>query len=149
LRTRFNPRSRIGRGLVSVAPWLDIVLVLLFFVLIDRRLVLQPGTVVSLPTAGFEEGERPNLVAVAFSVRGVNGGPHKDVVFFDDERFLLGEREQVQKFKTVLAQEAREHPDAALTIQADAAMPHGTVMQLMRMARDVGIPRVNIAARPR
>ena len=148
LRTRFNPKSRIGQGLIGLSPWLDIVLLVVFFGLLEHRLVLQPGVLITLPRGAFEQGARPSLVAVAFAVRGVNGGPNKEVVFFDDERFLLGDWGQVQKLKTALATRSREHPGAALTIQADAALPHGMVMRLMQMARDVGIPLVNVATRP-
>ena len=43
LRTRYFPKSRIGQGLISVAPWVNIVLLLIFLLLLDRKSVIQPG----------------------------------------------------------------------------------------------------------
>jgi biopolymer transport protein ExbD len=42
----------------------------------------------------------------------------------------------------------REHHDANLIVQADQQVPHGTVVQVMNMALEVGIKQVNIATRP-
>jgi biopolymer transport protein ExbD len=113
LRTKYVPRSRIGQGLISVAPWVDVVLLIVFFLLVGSRVVLQPGVVVALPEGPFTEGTRPGLIAVVLSVGG-EGGRREEIVFFDDERFRMGD-----------------------------------VRQLMHMATDAGMRRVNLAEKPR
>ena len=69
LRTRFIPKSRIRTGLVSMSPWLDFVLILIFFLFAESRIVLQPGVVVELPTASFSEGVAPGMVATVVAAR--------------------------------------------------------------------------------
>lgn len=148
LRTRYYPKSRIGQGMISMAPWVDIILLIIFFVIMDAKLVLQPGVIVELPTAPFTEGSHSGLIAVVLSVRGPEAGGRKEIVFFDDERFLVEDKEQMQGLKRAFAARVREHPDADLDVRADRRVSHGTVMAIMNMAREVGIKKVNVAERP-
>jgi len=146
LRTRFFPKNRIGQGLMSVAPWFDILLLLGLFVLIDSKFVLQPGVVVDLPRGPFIAGARPGLVAVIMSVGG-QAGPGEEIVFFDDERFLAGQDAQMKALEKAFAENIRRHPSAWLTIQADKSVSHGTIMRMLRMAQDVGVAEINVASR--
>jgi biopolymer transport protein ExbD len=149
LRTRYFPKSRIGHGLVSLAPWLNLVLLLFLFLMLDKRIVLQPGVVVDLPEAPFTQGTHIGLVAVILSVSAPDGSGRQELVFVDDERFLVSEQEQVESLRRALALRRRQHPDAALVLEADRAVPHGVVMRVLRIANEVGIRRINVAARPR
>ena len=150
LRTRFSPKSRIGQGLVSMAPWMDVVLLLILFILLDGRLVLQPGHVVELPRAPFTEGTRPGLVAVILPAgsTGTGGGGREDMVFFDDERFMVRDAEQLQSLKQALVRGMQRRDEDVLVIQADRRVPHGTVQQIVQVAIEAGLRKVNIAAEP-
>lgn len=148
LRTRFIPRSRIGQGLVSMGPWIDIVLLIIFFLLLNSKLVLQPGTVVELPRARFRDGTHSGMVAVVLSVSGTSQRDGEDIVFFDDERFLFGNAEQKRNLQQAFAKRTRERPDTGLIIQADKNVAYGTVVDIMNMALDVGVEQVNLAVRP-
>jgi len=149
LRTRYVPKSRIGQGLVSMAPWVDILLLVVFFLMLNSKLLLQPGVIVDLPAAPFVEGSSPVLVAVVLSVGETeNSRPRRQIVFFDDERFLAGSAEQMARLKHAFAVRAGNDPDQDLVIEADRDVPHGLVIDIMNMALEVGIRRVNIAARP-
>lgn len=144
LRTRYYPKSRIGQGLISVGPWVDIVLLIIFFVLLlDSKVVLQPGVIVELPEAPFTEGSRLELIAVVLSA-----GASQEIVFFDDERFLVRQEEQLRSLGQAFAARVWEYPDAILVIQADRRVPHGTVMNIINLALEVGIKKVNVAERP-
>lgn len=147
LRTRFFPKSRLGHGLVSVAPWLNIVLLLIFFALLGDTFMLQPGVVVELPSGPFREGIRSRLVAVILSIDSGVGRARDEIVFFDDERFLVKDEKQMTGLKDAFARRSREHHDAGLVIHADADVRHGTVVRMLDMARDVGIKRVGMATR--
>jgi len=148
LRTRYYPKSRIGQGLVSIAPWIDIVLLVAFFIHLESRLILQPGVVVELPKAPFRNGSRFGLTAVIMSVKGAQEGKSQEMVFFDDDRFLVDDEEQMQGLKEALASRAEEHPDDNLAIQSDHRVPHGTVVDIVNMALEVGIQKVNVGTRP-
>ena len=147
LRTRFSPKSRIGQGLVSMAPWMDVVLLMLLFFLLQSKLVLQPGIVVELPSAPFTEGSRPGLVAVILSVGSGQRAERQDVVFFDDERFLVGQNDELDGLKNAFRGSLKQHADDVLILQIDQHVPHGTVQRVVRVARDAGIARVNVATR--
>jgi biopolymer transport protein ExbD len=148
LRTRYFPRSRIGQGLISLCPWTDLVLLLVLFLLIDARIVLQPGVVVELPPAPFLDGTQMGLVAVVLSVDNPGVAERQEIVYFDDERFLADNPEQMHRLQLVLALRSHERPDAALVIQADRRVTHGTIMDLANLARGVGLKKVNVAVRP-
>ena len=148
LKARFFPKNRIGQGLISIAPWLDIVLLVVAFALLDGRLVLQQGVRVELPAAQFEEGTRHGLVAVLLAVEQAGSAEREEIVFFDDERFLVRDADQMAQFKRALRLRAAKRLEKGLVIQADQAVRHGTVVNLMSAALEVGVDRVNVATRP-
>jgi len=148
LRTRFFPKSRIGQGLISIAPWLDLVLLVIAFAMLDNKLVLRPGVRVELPEAPFSEGTRYGLVAVVLAVPQAGKEPLREIVFFDDERFLVEDPGQMAQFKSSLAERAEERLEKGLIIQADRAVRHGTVVGIMNAALEVGVRSVNVATRP-
>ena len=145
LRTRFFPKSRIGQGLISMAPWVNILLLIILFVLLDTKLVVQPGRVVELPDVPFFDGTRSLMTAVV--VAGQTAVPADDVVFFDDVPYSLGKVAHVDMLRNALSRYSARHADADLVIQADHRASYGTVMKLIEMARAVGIARVNLASR--
>ncbi|NQU40150.1 MAG: biopolymer transporter ExbD [Lentisphaerae bacterium] len=149
LRTRYTPKSRLGHGMVSMAPWLDFVLILFIFLLMNQRLVLQPGVVVSLPKAEFTQGTRVGLVAVVLSMANAGTGQREQIVFFDDERFLVKSESQMQGLALAMSARLKEHPDAALVLQSDEDVPQGTIVELVSIAGGVGIQKINVAIRPR
>ncbi|MBN1557938.1 MAG: biopolymer transporter ExbD [Lentisphaerae bacterium] len=147
LRTRFLPRSRLNRGLIGAAPWVDIVLLLIFFLLVDSKLVLQPGVRVDLPRAPFREGAAFGMTAVVLSVGG-EGGARREIVFFDDERFLVSDENQMRGLRSAFASRARRQENPGLIIQADKSVRHGTVVNVMNMALEAGVEQVTLAVEP-
>jgi biopolymer transport protein ExbD len=148
IRTRYFPKSRIGSGLISIAPWLNVVLLMIFFLLIDRKYVLEPGVVIELPKAPIEGGSPFGLTAVILSIKGTEKGEREEIVFFDDVRYRLKQEEQRRRLQRAFAGHLREGQEVTLVIQADRGVSHGIVVDLMNMAMAAGIDKVNIAARP-
>ncbi|MBT3191187.1 MAG: hypothetical protein HN341_01400 [Verrucomicrobia bacterium] len=142
LRTRFVPKSRIRSGLVSMSPWLDLVLLLIFFLAAEPRITLRPGVVVDLPSASFDEGVESGMIATVLALSGP-GGP-SEIVFFDDEPYDVEDGDRLGELKTALADYRKTHSDTALTLYADRRVAHGTVSALIQMARSVGVERVNM-----
>lgn len=147
LRTRYIPKSRVGHGVVGVAPWFDIVLLLIFFVLLDGKLVLQPGVVIELPETSMSDGFRSELRAVVMSAEGIGSGPREETIFFNDERFIVKDAEQMTKLRNRLAKRSASYPESGLIILADSHVQHGTLVKMFNMAREIGIKRVNIASK--
>jgi len=149
LRTRFSPKSRVGQGLVSMAPWIDIVLLFFVFLFIDGKFVLQPGAVIELEEAEFVDGLRPGEMLVVTSVKASKKGARDEMVFFDDVRFLVAQEEQMSGLQEAFRRTVRKRPETGLTIHADKQVEHGTIMRLLSMAKRAGIKRVNLASRQR
>jgi biopolymer transport protein ExbD len=149
LRTKFHPRTRIGQGFVSVGPWIDVILLLGFFCLANSQLVLQPGVTVRMPETAYRQGAASQLIAVLLSVPGSESGARReDIVFFDDERFVLASAEQKRQLEQALAARHQEHPESDLVVHCDERVSHGSVVRIMDLAMDVGIRNVHMATRP-
>jgi biopolymer transport protein ExbD len=145
IRTRFVPKTRIRSGLVSMSPWLDLVLLLIFVVFIESRIVLQPGIVVDLPETAFIEGAEPGMVVVVTMIDGPEG--KSEIIFFDDESYVMGNRRRMDELKAEIRDYRRDRRNTSLTLYADNRVAHGTVTRLVQMARDVGVEQVNIGSR--
>lgn len=150
LRTRFFPKSRIGQGLISLAPWLNVGLLLMFFVVVFSRVVVQPGYVVDIPEAPrFVDGLRPLITAVVLSLEKTRGADREEVVFLDDVRFEIAKEKHWERLKQALGESLRGSPRAELTILSDSRVRYGTLVQLITLAKDVGVEKVNLAYRER
>jgi biopolymer transport protein ExbD len=145
IRTRFVPKSRIRSGLVSMSPWLDLVLLLIFVLFIESRIVLQPGIVVDLPETAFVEGAEPGMVVVVTMIDGPEG--KSEIIFFDDESYVMGNRRRMDELKAEIRDYRRDRRNTSLTLYADNRVAHGTVTRLVQMARDVGVEQVNLGSR--
>ena len=148
LRQKYFPRSRLVQGLVSGAPWVNLVLLMVMFLALERRVLLQPGVVVDLPSAAFSDGSPPGLVAVILHASGMPDKPAREIVFFEDERFFTDSTEQMENLRRALEKQLREKPEARLVILADRRVPHGTVVGVVNLARQAGLRSVNVAVRP-
>lgn len=146
LRTRFSPKTRVGQGLISAAPWLNIVLLVIFFILVESRIVIQPGVIVNLPTAPFSNGSVPALTAVILATPD-HTGSSDTMVFFDDDRFLMDTPAHRQNLAARLTHAIRTRNTETLVLYADQHIPHGVVMDLTELARSAGIRKINMAIR--
>jgi biopolymer transport protein ExbD len=148
LRTRYFPKNRIGHGFLIISPWINIVLLLLYLVLLDKHLVVQPGVMLDLPRAPFLEGSAPGMNIVVIAVKPVSGQPAEDIAFFDDVRFRVTQPHRRDALREALREGHIRHDRSSLVIQADQAVSAGTMMLIMNLAQEVGIERVNLATRP-
>ncbi len=145
LRTRFVPKSRMRNGLTSVAPWLDMVLIVFFFLFIESKVVLRPGTIIELPTATFTEGVSDGMVVVVMSMK--DPARKSEVVFFNDESFRMDNPARMQALRDAFQKYLSNHDTTTMTIYADAAIEHGSLTKLIDLSRDIGLERVNFATK--
>ncbi|MFC1452338.1 ExbD/TolR family protein [Verrucomicrobiota bacterium] len=147
LRMRYFPRSRVGHGMMVMAPWFDVIFLIIFFLLLGSRLAIQPGMMVDLPVAPFKSGSRSPLVAVVFSVKAGAPGRREEIVLFNDDRFVLDREGHRGRLRDALSDGHRRNAGAGLIVSADSLVRHGTIVELLNMAREEGITEVNIASR--
>lgn len=146
MRMRYVPRKRLRYAFPTLAPWMDLVLLLLYLLLIQSRLVLQPGTVVELPAGRGDVGLFSSVVAVA----AVSGSAQNPVyqVYFNDERYLLDDQDRRNALREALFESRQRSGETSLTLYADQRLGHRYVTMLLQMAREAGIQRVNLAVQP-
>lgn len=148
LRTRYLPKSRVGHGLVAMAPWLDFALLTVCFLFLHGNIVLQQGMVVDLPETSFFAGLHTGIRVVVLSVEESSSpGTRSEIVFFNDERFAVDNLSRMRQLQDQIASAAENHPDSPLVLQADRNVKHGTLALLLNIAQEVGIKEVNMATR--
>lgn len=146
LRMRFIPRARLGQGLVAMGPWVDLVLLLMFYVILSSQFIVQPGVVIDLPEGKVMDGARLGMTLVVLApVAHSAGGGH--VVFFNDKRFLTDRPEHIERLQREIEMRAQRLPGSGVTIQADHMVEHGIIVKLVELARESGVKSVNIATR--
>lgn len=132
-RRRFSATHRPVRALLQVAPWVNVVLLLLLFFMVNSSYVVQPGVRLQLPLAPFTDGARYGSLVVTI--------PQEGMFFFADQRLTLdGLASELQKA-------GREQPDTSLVIEADRRVSHGTLVQVYHMALGAGLRDVLWATR--
>ena len=148
LRMRYVPRSRLGQGLVSLAPWLNLVLLIAFVLLLKGNYIVEPGVVVELPRTPMRDGSAPRLVAIVLSLETETPGVREEIVVFNDQRFRLDDAEHQERLKSAIAAEAQRRKTGTLVLEADRHVEHGTLVSLYGMAREIGLDEVDLAAQP-
>jgi biopolymer transport protein ExbD len=147
LRTRYFPRSRIGQGAIAVAPWANLLLLMLMFFLMSDKIVVQPGITIDVPAAPLSEGTPFGLVAVVLSVDAREEDSGGEIVFFDDERFRVADAARMRDLRNAFAKRVRDRAGETLVVHADRQVRHGTVVAIVNMAREAGLRRINVAER--
>jgi len=146
MRTRYVPGVRIRQGLLSMAPWFDLAMIILYLVLLQARIVLQPGVVVELPSGRSSPGLYSPLIAVAVTVGSLRASVVK--VYFDNEQYVLDEPGRREALVDALVAKRLQRDETSLTLYADRRIETRHLTQLMQMAQAAGLQRVNLGIQP-
>ena len=133
LRRRFRQQHLLRRTLLEPAMWVDCVLLILMFFVLQSAFVLQPGVVVDLPAAPMVGGAPYGSLVVTLSQEGQ--------LYFDDQRM------SVDAFGEALARATRREPGATLVIEADARVRHSELVRVYDLAVRTGVRQVVLATR--
>ena len=125
--------SRRRSGLFHVVPWINILLLLFLFYVVQQQRLVAPGVTVALPDAA-SDGGAPADSDVVTVLRG-------GVVFYHDER--------VASDRLEAAIRARRNGRASLLIEADGSVPNATLIAVCEAARTAGYSNVVFATRLR
>ena len=147
-RARYRPIRRLARGLVDAAPWLNVTLLVILYLFLTAPYVLQPGIVIQLPTGPFADGRPYGTRLAIISQESPEPGMRDEIAFFDDERFLVRDTNQMAALRLRLGRVAKDRPAASLIVEADQRVLHGTIIAVFNMAADAGIREINVATRP-
>lgn len=133
LQSRFRPTQRSAGGFLETAPWIDVVLLVLLFVMTQSATLKKPGLQVNLPVARATTGARYDAQVLTI--------PQEGVFFFDDERVSWAELSDRLR---VAADRSR---GAELIIEADESLSHKTLTGIYNIAVDAGWKQVVLATR--
>jgi biopolymer transport protein ExbD len=145
LRTKYFPKSRINQGLISVGPWINIILLIIMFLMLNGRLVVQSGYTVDLPRSGAVSGVRPSLVAIIKHFDAAGNIEAGERVFFNDDSFVLGNERQMSLLHERLRESLLHEDDASLLLFADKDVSNETLARIFFLLREAGIESVSLA----
>lgn len=127
------------KPLVSAAPWLTVLILLVMLYLVGGTFTSAKGVLFDLPDGRLAEGEATGLVALVMPT------DHETLVFFDDSRYLLGDDGSVASFREHLADSVRLTGDKTLLVLADRRVSGGDLMRFAGIAKAGGIDKVLFA----
>jgi len=130
----FRRRKRILSRL-EITPLIDVVLLLLIFFMISTTFVTTPGIKVKLPrsTTSQAETKEQDLVVVI---------TEEGQLYFDNKRVSL------DRLRFGLEEKLSGNKDRLLIVKADKESKHGRVVEVMDLAKKLGISRIAIATEP-
>lgn len=125
---KLQSSARLLDGPFSLAPLIDVVLLLLIFFLLGSTFVMQPGVQIDLPDGltglGSPHGRRVLTITSAGEI------------YFDEQLTDLA------ALPSSLETFARKGVDQTVVIKADARVSHGTVMEVLRRVLACGLDAV-------
>jgi biopolymer transport protein ExbD len=128
-------RSRARSTTLNMTPLIDVVLVLIVFFLMTTTFVLAPGMKVDLPPGS--------------AMQRVSDSDTTVVITQDGTVYYQNAGVDLQALQMALRQAQHQHPGLRLVIQADKSAQHGRVVEVMDLAKSLGIERLAIATAPK
>lgn len=124
------PRRRRRRARIEIIPMIDTIFFLLvFFIIFSLSLTRQTGIGIEAPQGGSPLAESRQVV----------------IAIYPEGSVLVNGQPVVKEGLAARLEEAlRTHPDSLTVVMADREVPHGRVVQVMEMARNVGAKRFAI-----
>jgi len=117
---------------ISITSLIDVVLLLLIFFMLTTSFVEQPGMKLDLPETESTTAENTDELTVTISSEG--------------EIYLGKELIELENLKAKLMKYKEEINTSSLVIKADKTTPHGTVVQVMDIAKISGFEKLIIAS---
>lgn len=114
--------------LIFLAPALQLVLMLIFYLLLSTTFLLQPGVAVTLPQSPFilSPQRSPRIVTIT--------SPPLSAIFFENEEVSESQlRERLQKMRA---------PSQTIIIKADKKAFYDKIAVVMNIALELGFPVV-------
>lgn len=126
---KFKRRVSLEKGLLDIAPLIDVIFLLLIFFMLTSSFIFQPGIKINLPKALTSEViQRENLIII---VTGDNS-------LYINER-LISQEELASRLK-IAAKESKP-----ILIKSDRGASLGKVVEVWDLCRSQGIQKINIA----
>ena len=130
------PRTSRKKARIEIIPMIDTMFFLLvFFMVATLSMTAQRGLTVNLPHAATARDEIKQVVTLTVTKEGK--------LFFDKEE-VASPAEAAPR----LASQTGSDAQVSVVINADRAVEHGRVIDLMDAVRQAGVTRIAVAVRP-
>jgi biopolymer transport protein ExbD len=130
------PRTTRKKPRIEIIPMIDTMFFLLvFFMVATLSMTVQRGLPVNLPHAASARDEIKQVITLTLTKEGK--------LYFDKEE-LASPAEAALR----LASQIKPDTQVSVVINADRAVEHGRVIDLMDAVRQVGVTRIAVAVRP-
>jgi biopolymer transport protein ExbD len=130
-------RHQRKKARIEIIPMIDTMFFLLvFFMVATLSMTLQRGIPVNLPHASTAQEELRQVVTLTLTKDGK--------LLFDKEpiRTVADAAARLRQWKA-------SGSDVSVVVNADRAVEHGQVVELMDAVRQVGVTRIAVAVKPR
>ncbi|PTL76121.1 biopolymer transporter ExbD [Vitiosangium sp. GDMCC 1.1324] len=132
----------VGFAEINITPLTDIFLVLLIIFMVTSSVIVQQA-----PGGGAQAGLKVNLPkggTTDVTARATD----LSVAILSDGRYVLGGNVVSEdELKRAFTEAQQKNPDTIVIVQADEGVPHGTVVQVMELAKSVGLGQLAIGVR--
>ncbi len=132
---KFKRRRKIEKGRLDITPLVDVIFLLLIFFMLSSSFIFQPGIDVSLPKVEQSVANKEENMVVTLT--------KENQIFYNNERTTL------EGLSRRMRATARKNPQGVLIIKADTDARHGSVVEIMNIARQSGIDNMAIATQPK
>ncbi|MFC1556778.1 ExbD/TolR family protein [candidate division KSB1 bacterium] len=119
--------------LINITSLIDVLFLLLIFFMVSSTFIEKPGMDLELP-----ESETSTLKEIKDLVLQVQA---------DDTIFLNNREVSIGNLRMYMEEEHTKNPDAALILKADKDVTHGRVVNIMDLAKQIGITKLIIATK--
>jgi biopolymer transport protein ExbD len=127
---------------INITPLTDIFLVLLIIFMVTSTVIVQHG-----PGGGAKAGLKVNLPKGGVTDVTARATDLSVAVLADGRFVLSGNVVTQDELRRAFDSAKADNPDTLVIVQADEGVPHGTVVQVMELAKKAGLAQLAIGVR--
>ncbi len=140
-----NDDDEAGDGVfaeINITPLTDLFLVLLIIFMVTSSVIVQQG-----PGGGARAGLKVNLPKGGSADVTARSTDLSVAVLADGQFVLGGTVVSGDELSRAFDKARAENPDTVVIVQADEGVPHGTVVEVMELAKKAGLGQLAIGVR--
>ena len=140
-----NDDDESGDGVfaeINITPLTDLFLVLLIIFMVTSAVIVQQG-----PGGGARAGLKVNLPKGGSADVTARSTDLSVAVLADGQFVLGGTIVSGDELSRAFDKARAENPDTVVIVQADEGVPHGTVVEVMELAKKAGLGQLAIGVR--
>lgn len=127
---------------INITPLTDLFLVLLIIFMVTSTVIVQQG-----PGGGAKAGLKVNLPKGGAADVTARSTDLSVAVLANGQYVLGGNTVSEDELRTAFDKAKADNPDTVVIVQADEGVSHGTVVQVMELAKRAGLAQLAIGVR--